>query len=62
MKGEDTRTCLVCGARFPSNKEFCPVCMLREALGEQSDLAESSLEESRSETGIHVPIASARAL
>jgi hypothetical protein len=45
MNAEDTRTCLVCGAQFPATKEFCPVCMLREALGEQVELAESSLEE-----------------
>ena len=36
MKTEDTRTCLVCGAQFPVVREFCPVCMLREALGERS--------------------------
>ena len=35
MKAEETRTCLVCGTRFPTAKEFCPVCMLREALDEQ---------------------------
>jgi serine/threonine protein kinase/tetratricopeptide (TPR) repeat protein len=41
MKTEETRTCLVCGARFPATKEFCPVCMLREALGEQGKAADS---------------------
>ena len=45
MNAEDTRTCLVCGAQFPAAKEFCPVCMLREALGEQAEPAQSSLEE-----------------
>ena len=34
MKAEDTRTCLVCGAQFPATQEFCPICILREALGE----------------------------
>ena len=42
MKTEETRTCLVCGAKFPAAKEFCPVCMLREALGEQVKAADSS--------------------
>src|SRR5271166_1944418 len=45
MNAENTRTCLVCGAQFPAVKEFCPVCMLREALGEQAEPAQSSLEE-----------------
>jgi serine/threonine protein kinase len=47
MKAEDTRTCLVCGAQFPATKEFCPVCMLREALGERVGPTESSSEEAR---------------
>jgi hypothetical protein len=34
MNMENTRTCLVCGARFPVTKEFCPICMLREAFDE----------------------------
>ena len=42
MKAEETRACLVCGAQFPATKEFCPVCMLREALGEQAKAADSS--------------------
>jgi serine/threonine protein kinase len=45
MNPDNTRTCLVCGAQFPAVKELCPVCMLREALGEQAEPAESSLEE-----------------
>src|SRR5215469_10079469 len=42
MNAENARTCLVCGARFPATKEFCPVCMLREALGQQIKAADSS--------------------
>ena len=42
MNAEDTRTCLVCGARFPATKEFCPICMLREALNEQVKPAKPS--------------------
>jgi serine/threonine protein kinase/tetratricopeptide (TPR) repeat protein len=45
MKAEETRTCLVCGAQFPVTKEFCPVCMLREALGEKVGAAASSPEK-----------------
>ena len=48
MKAEDTRTCLVCGTQFPAAKEFCPVCMLREALGEQVKPAESFSGRARS--------------
>ena len=44
MKSDDTRTCLVCGTQFPAVKEFCPVCMLREALDEQVKPAKSSFE------------------
>jgi serine/threonine protein kinase len=42
MNAENTRTCKVCGARFPATKEFCPICMLREALDEQVKAADSS--------------------
>src|SRR3984893_3341793 len=35
MKSDDTRTCLVCGTQFPRSKEFCPICILREAMDEQ---------------------------
>jgi hypothetical protein len=44
MKSDDTLTCLVCGTQFPAAKEFCPVCMLREALDEQVKLAKPSLK------------------
>jgi tetratricopeptide (TPR) repeat protein len=40
MKAESTRTCLVCGTQFRVVNEFCPVCMLREALNKQ--VAEST--------------------
>jgi tetratricopeptide (TPR) repeat protein len=50
VKAEDTRTCLVCGAQFPATQEFCPICMLREALGEGVKPAESYLEERRPES------------
>ena len=44
MKSGDTRTCLVCGTQFPAVKEFCPVCILREALHEQVKPAKSSFD------------------
>jgi serine/threonine protein kinase len=50
MKTEETRTCLVCGTQFPAAKEFCPVCMLREALDEKVIPAEFFLEDRRAES------------
>jgi serine/threonine protein kinase len=44
MNAEDTRTCLVCGARFPATKEFCPICILREALDEEVKPAKTFLK------------------
>jgi serine/threonine protein kinase len=49
MKMEDTRTCLVCGAQFHAAKEFCPVCMLREALDEEFESGVSPPEQNRAE-------------
>src|SRR5215470_14576884 len=40
----DTRTCLVCGTQFPRSKEFCPICILREAMGEQIKPAKTFLK------------------
>ena len=42
MNMEDARTCLVCGTKFPVATAFCPVCMLREAMGEGGNSSESS--------------------
>ena len=42
---DDRRTCLVCGTQFPATREFCPVCILREALDEGAESGESSSEE-----------------
>ena len=44
MNTEVTRTCLVCGARFPATNEFCPICMLREALDEEIKPAKTFLK------------------
>ena len=59
MKAEGTRTCLVCGTQFPVVNEFCPVCMLREALNKQ--VAES-LSEGVCRVDNRVPVAAVRAL
>src|SRR5215470_10955010 len=40
----DTRTCLVCGTQFPRSKEFCPVCIPREAMDEQIRPAKTFLK------------------
>jgi hypothetical protein len=42
MNMDDARTCLVCGTKFPVATAFCPVCMLREAMGEGGNSSESS--------------------
>ena len=44
MKSDDTRTCLVCGTQFPRSKEFCPICILREAMDEQIKPAKKFLK------------------
>ena len=48
MNAEDTRTCLACGVQFPATQEFCPICMLREALGAQVEAAKPPLERAPS--------------
>jgi serine/threonine protein kinase len=50
MKIEDTRTCLVCGTKFPVATAFCPVCVLREALHEGLRVAEASLRGPQAES------------
>jgi hypothetical protein len=46
MNAANTRRRLVCHANFPATREFCPVCMLREALGEGGKSQEPSQERS----------------
>jgi serine/threonine protein kinase/predicted ATPase len=53
MKAEGTRTCLVCGTQFPLGNEFCPVCMLREALNKQ--VAGTLFERGRAESTTACP-------
>ena len=34
MKAEDKSVCQVCGTPFPADSDFCPVCVLRGAVGD----------------------------
>jgi hypothetical protein len=34
MKAEDKQVCQVCGTPFPVTSDFCPVCVLRGAVGD----------------------------
>jgi predicted ATP-dependent serine protease len=45
MKTEPQRTCASCGNEFSGAMEFCPVCMLRNALVERVESGESSASE-----------------
>src|SRR5258708_33872188 len=42
MSTEPQRTCPSCGNEFSGAMEFCPVCMLRKALADGVESAESS--------------------
>jgi hypothetical protein len=45
VKSDDPCTCLVCGAQFPPFEEFCPICILREALDERVKPARTFLKD-----------------
>ena len=45
MKTEDRRTCSIYGSEFSGAIEFCPVCMLRQALAGGIESGESASEE-----------------
>src|SRR5260370_42169747 len=45
MKTDDRRICSICGNEFSGAMEFCPVCMLREALPGGAESGESCSEE-----------------
>jgi hypothetical protein len=45
MRTNVKRTCPSCGVEFSGEMEFCPVCMLRNALGGGVKSGESSFEE-----------------
>ena len=46
MKKEDHRTCEACGGELSGGMEFCPVCMLRQALDAEAESGEFSSEDS----------------
>ena len=53
---EDRRVCPACGNEFPGAVEFCPVCMLRKALEEETQSDESTSEPGNAEiTPARVP-------
>jgi hypothetical protein len=45
MKTELPRICPSCGNEFSGAMEFCPVCMLRKALGGRVESGESSSDD-----------------
>ena len=45
MKTEFRRVCSICGNEFSGAMEFCPVCMLRQALAGGVKSGESSASE-----------------
>ena len=45
MKREHRRTCPSCGNEFSGAMEFCPVCMLRNALAGGIEAEDSTLED-----------------
>jgi hypothetical protein len=42
MSSEPQRTCSICGNEFSGAMQFCPVCMLRDALADEVESDESS--------------------
>ena len=62
LAARERRVCSVCGAKFSAtrNSEFCPVCMLRQALPDAVESVESPFEDTvtlteRFETGAWLP-------
>jgi hypothetical protein len=55
VKIEDRRTCSVCGTEVSVNTEFCPVCVLRRALGATPESSESSLEKATVDSSPALP-------
>ena len=53
MSAEPKRTCPSCGNEFSGAMEFCPVCMLRQALANQVESGEASSEDTVKSTSEH---------
>jgi hypothetical protein len=45
MKTQNRRTCSICDSEFSGAIEFCPICMLRQALSGGVESDESSTSE-----------------
>jgi hypothetical protein len=45
MRTESQRNCAACGTELSGAMKFCPVCILRQALGLASDSSDSTFEE-----------------
>ena len=56
MKTEQRRACPSCGNEFSGAMEFCPVCMLRNALAGGVESGESSAQDAVVATSVHVPV------
>ena len=53
MKTEDRRVCPSCGNEFSGAVEFCPICMLRGVLDEETEsFSEQGFSESTLEMGV----------
>ena len=53
MKTEDRRVCPSCGNEFSGAVEFCPICMLRGVLDEETEsFSEQAFSESTLEAGV----------
>ena len=53
MKTEDRRVCPSCGNEFSGAVEFCPICMLRGVLDEETEsFSEQGFSESTLEVGV----------
>ena len=55
MKEEGNRTCETCGGELSGAMEFCPVCMLRQALDAEAEAGELSSEDSAKPESEPVP-------
>src|SRR5215468_5810709 len=57
MKMESRHSCPTCGNEFAEAMEFCPVCMLREAVADGVQSGESSSEHTLRPTPVEMGLA-----
>ena len=55
MKTEDRRLCPSCGNEFSGAVEFCPVCMLRKAVADESGESSAAEQERVESTSTRIP-------